>query len=268
MKTEIKVLRPLDAEKFRTLFSYGDDYCKPQDALRHYEPLIQSFEKLAVGRFFWFIGDFANCMHCFAGGDIENLTPFKMEDFATMSHLRLHEATHPEDLQKVLAFSKIWVELFVQSGAEFIKNLNVSLFFRMMDAKKNYYWIMVQYAEPIPDKNGKAVYGLVLATDISHIKKEGVPMMNILNTNTQTCQQFFCMENGELSQEECTVPLLTKREKEVLSLLTRGHGSKQIAHQLFVSVKTVDNHRQNMLHKTGSRSSSELVSLGIRLGIV
>jgi|SRR5680860_187469 len=268
MKTQIKVLQPLDAHAFRTLFSYEDNYCEPQDALRHYAPLIQSFEGLAVGRFFWFIGDFVNRVHCFAGGDIENLTPFKREEFSTMCHLRLHEATHPEDLHKVLAFSKIWIELFAQHGAEFIRNLNMSLFFRMMDAGKNYYWIMVQYAEPIPDKNGKAVYGLVLATDISHIKKEGVPMMNILNTNTQTCQQFFCMENGDLSQKEFAIPSFTKREKEVLTMLTRGYGSKQIADQLFVSIKTIDNHRQNMLHKTGSKSSSELVSMGIRLGIV
>ncbi len=268
MKTEIKVIKPLNVQSFQSLFSSEKEYYKPDDALCHYTPLIQSFERLAAGRSFWFIGDFVNGVHCFAGGDIETLTPFKKEEFATMPHLRLHEATHSDDLLKIMAFSKIWVDLNGQYETTATGNLNMSMFFRMMDAKKKYYWIMVQYVEAILDKKGKAVFGLALVTDISHIKKEGVPMMSIINTKTHTCQQFFCMENGELAQEEFGVPLFTNREKEVLTMLTKGHGSKQIAHHLCISVKTVDNHRQNMLHKTGSRSSSELVSMGIRLGMV
>jgi two-component system, LuxR family, response regulator FixJ len=54
---------------------------------------------------------------------------------------------------------------------------------------------------------------------------------------------------------------LTAREREVLELLAAGQRSKQIARNLSISVKTVEEHRANLLRKTGSASMLELVSL-------
>ncbi|OBX25429.1 regulatory LuxR family protein [Gelidibacter algens] len=76
------------------------------------------------------------------------------------------------------------------------------------------------------------------------------------------------MDNSFFSKTQFSAPQLTSREKEILQLLAKGFGSKQIASLLNISIKTVDNHRQNMLHKTGSKTSSELVSTAIRLIMV
>lgn len=57
--------------------------------------------------------------------------------------------------------------------------------------------------------------------------------------------------------------LLTRREKEILTCITEGLSSKQIAGKLFISENTVSNHRKNMLAKTGARSSAELIFLVI-----
>ena len=56
-------------------------------------------------------------------------------------------------------------------------------------------------------------------------------------------------------------PKLTQREKEILSLIALGLGSKQIADRLIISENTVANHRKNMLCKTGAKSSAELIYL-------
>lgn len=56
---------------------------------------------------------------------------------------------------------------------------------------------------------------------------------------------------------------LTSREKEILSFIAEGLSSKQIAARLFISENTVNNHRKNMLAKTGARSSAEMVSISI-----
>lgn len=53
---------------------------------------------------------------------------------------------------------------------------------------------------------------------------------------------------------------LSVREQEVLKLITHGYTSKTIAEKLFISVATVNNHRQNILAKTGRHSTSELVN--------
>jgi DNA-binding NarL/FixJ family response regulator len=51
---------------------------------------------------------------------------------------------------------------------------------------------------------------------------------------------------------------LTAREKEIVRLIIDGKKSKQIAETLFISIKTVDKHRSNILGKLGINSCSEL----------
>jgi len=60
------------------------------------------------------------------------------------------------------------------------------------------------------------------------------------------------------------IPRLTAREKDILSLIALGIGTKQIAERLKISRSTVANHRKNMLAKTGAKTSAELVYLTTR----
>ena len=62
--------------------------------------------------------------------------------------------------------------------------------------------------------------------------------------------------------------VLTAREEEVLKLVAEGHSSKEIAQLLFISVKTVERHRANMLQKLGLRDRLELTRYAIRAGLV
>ena len=55
---------------------------------------------------------------------------------------------------------------------------------------------------------------------------------------------------GEPAQIDPEVESLTPREKEVLRLLARGYTYKEIAEELFISVKTVETHASNVLRKT------------------
>ncbi|MUT94282.1 response regulator [Streptomyces sp. Z38] len=68
--------------------------------------------------------------------------------------------------------------------------------------------------------------------------------------------------------EEAPEHLLTPREEEVLKLVAEGHSSKEIAELLFISVKTVQRHRENLLHKLGLRDRLELTRYAIRAGLV
>ena len=56
---------------------------------------------------------------------------------------------------------------------------------------------------------------------------------------------------------------LTGREKEVLHLILKEQSNKEIADQLFVSVRTVDAHKRNLLDKTGSKNVAGLVLYAI-----
>lgn len=52
---------------------------------------------------------------------------------------------------------------------------------------------------------------------------------------------------------------ITQREHEVLSLIVQGKTSQEIAEQLFISHRTVETHRSNLLRKLGMKNTAELV---------
>jgi DNA-binding NarL/FixJ family response regulator len=62
--------------------------------------------------------------------------------------------------------------------------------------------------------------------------------------------------------------VLTARELEVLKLIAEANTSKEIAEKLFISIKTVDRHRQNILDKLGMRDRVELTRYAIRRGLI
>jgi DNA-binding NarL/FixJ family response regulator len=61
---------------------------------------------------------------------------------------------------------------------------------------------------------------------------------------------------------------LTPRELEILKLIAEAHTSKEIAEMLFISVKTVERHRANILEKLGMRDRVELTRYAIRRGLI
>ena len=61
---------------------------------------------------------------------------------------------------------------------------------------------------------------------------------------------------------------LTTREREVLHLAAEGHSSTEIAQRLFISPRTAETHRSNLMRKLGLHSQTELVQYAVRQGIV
>jgi two-component system response regulator NreC len=60
---------------------------------------------------------------------------------------------------------------------------------------------------------------------------------------------------------------LTPKEREVLQLLAEGKSTKQIAESLYVSIKTVESHRKQLMDKLKIRSVAELTKYAIREGL-
>ncbi|GKV56066.1 oxygen regulatory protein NreC [Sporosarcina sp. NCCP-2222] len=68
------------------------------------------------------------------------------------------------------------------------------------------------------------------------------------------------------SQEEETDPykILSRREIEILPLVAKGYGNKEIAEKLFISVKTVEAHKSKMMEKLNLKSRPELVEYALK----
>lgn len=65
---------------------------------------------------------------------------------------------------------------------------------------------------------------------------------------------------NDYKKEDVTVKInnLTAREKEILSMVINGNSNVEIAEKIFISVRTVENHRANILRKTSAKNFFEL----------
>lgn len=61
---------------------------------------------------------------------------------------------------------------------------------------------------------------------------------------------------------------ISKRESQVLNLITHEFTNKEIASALFISKQTVATHRKNLIHKLSVRNTAGLVRRSIELGII
>jgi DNA-binding NarL/FixJ family response regulator len=64
------------------------------------------------------------------------------------------------------------------------------------------------------------------------------------------------------------IPVITRREKEVLGLIAEGMTNNEIAGNLFISTTTVDTHRKNLLIKLGAKNTASLIRLATQLQII
>jgi len=74
--------------------------------------------------------------------------------------------------------------------------------------------------------------------------------------------------NGKKIRSDLDKKLLSKRELEVLELICSEYTTSEIAEKLFISPRTVDGHRNNLLLKTGSKNVAGLVIYGIQKKLV
>jgi len=72
----------------------------------------------------------------------------------------------------------------------------------------------------------------------------------------------------EMKITDAAYETLTPREQEITVLLAEGYSAKETAAKLFISPKTVENHRTSIMNKLGLHSTHELVRYAARLGLI
>lgn len=122
------------------------------------------------------------------------------------------------------------------------------------------------------------VSGMIKAGAKGYLLKDcaGSELVTAIKTvnknNTYICQDITNTLIDDFSKAQSVEyvgddTVLTNRENEILQLLTEGKTTKQIAQDLFISVKTVEAHRTNIMHKLDIRNLPELTKYAIRKGI-
>jgi len=81
-------------------------------------------------------------------------------------------------------------------------------------------------------------------------------------------ENFIRKAEGGKTQVPADEDALTKREKEIVALVADGLTNQQIAEKLFISARTVDTHRTNIMQKLNIHDVANLVRYAIEKGIV
>jgi len=75
-------------------------------------------------------------------------------------------------------------------------------------------------------------------------------------------------KNWDTAKKNSKTNLLTKRELEVLQLIAEENTNGEIAQALFISIRTVDTHRRNLLEKLSKKNTAGLVRYAIEIGLI
>ncbi len=78
----------------------------------------------------------------------------------------------------------------------------------------------------------------------------------------------FVTSNGADNKHSVAIASLSRREREIFVLLANGCPNREISKQLYISTRTVDTHRSNILKKLEAKTNAELVKMAIAEGLV
>lgn len=107
---------------------------------------------------------------------------------------------------------------------------------------------------------------LVKETGIDELKKA---IQIVFEGETYFSQQLLQniivnISNPVVKSSRNKVVDLTKREEDVLELICKGYSNKEIADSLFISQKTVEGHKSNLMEKTNTKSAINLMLFAIK----
>jgi len=105
------------------------------------------------------------------------------------------------------------------------------------------------------------------AEDVIHAVKRAALGESVLHPSVAKLVIKDYLSRVERGEDE-SFDHLSEREREILKLIAEGKTNREIAEMLFLSIKTVQAHRANLMHKLGMHDRTELVKYAIRKGII
>jgi DNA-binding NarL/FixJ family response regulator len=85
---------------------------------------------------------------------------------------------------------------------------------------------------------------------------------------TQTIMKGLMKQRTASKKSKPELPKISRREKEVLELIIKEHTTQEIADELFISLKTVESHRSNLLAKLNARNTAGLVRIAMENNLI
>lgn len=199
--------------------------------------------------------------HVYHSSNFESFLGYTKNEFEKGGEYFLDSKIHSEDYIALLQNGITLFDLLINISNEQRLNCKLINEFRILNASNQFIKVIEQQQALELDSKGNVWLALSIL-DIS-------PNQNI-NENLKA--QILNFKSGEfvrLLQTNVNKDLtLTKREIEILKHVKEGKLSKEISDTLFISVHTVNTHRQKILEKLSVNNSMEAVDIASKLGLI
>ena len=133
-----------------------------------------------------------------------------------------------------------------------------------------------------PEQPAQILVDSLRAGVTSYVKKDcSIPEIIDAVKETLNGNRFFCGQILEAIQEanlniddihdeafSCEAVLISKRECEIIVLISEGNTNVQIADKLFLSSHTVNTHRKNIMSKLGVKNTAGIVMYAVKTNLV
>lgn len=214
-----------------------------------------------VGPFYYYIFDLINLQFRFMSPEIKEVLGYPSEIVDVGFFL---SKIHPDDQPIFLNHENTVTDFFNKLPLDKITKYKVNYDYRVLNQQGNYVRILQQVAVLQYDDDKRILSTLGVHTDITHIKTENDSKLSFIGLDGEPSYYDVQVKELYVPSKE----LFSKREKEVVLLLLKGMKSTEIAAKLYISNYTVGTHRKNILAKTGTKNTPELINKIIREGLV
>jgi DNA-binding CsgD family transcriptional regulator len=201
--------------------------------------------------------------HVFSSYNMEELFGFDMLSIEKIGNKYINSRTHPDDYLSLTRNGISLLRFFYSTPVDERIKYKLINEYRILNAQDKYLRVIEQHQVLELDPRGNVWLALAVM-DISPNQEEYQGVKS----------QLFNYKTGQLvpvptSQSDAVgKPELTQRERQVLELIRDGYFSKEISEKLFISVHTVNTHRQRILEKLGVDNSMEAVKYASQLGLL
>ena len=194
-----------------------------------------------------------------------------------MMHGVTHKAHLGETMRKVLGSAADKFELAFKrvfsTGKPF---LNYEFSVELLTRTEQSHWVISCF--PINGSPGKLKLAAAVVLEVTELRRlqmwsqklltDSVHLLEALFASDQLFTDAFTRTTKPSPIKGMKTEELTPREREVIQLLARSKGNKEVAEELGISVRTIETYRARVMLKLSIHSLSELVHYAIRNGIV
>lgn len=208
---------------------------------------------IQVGHSFYTIGTHPDNEFEYCCPQIQTVLGFSHHE---LSSKLLQSRIHPADRISYSKYEQITSNFFSFLSPEKKLKYKARSDFRMKHKQGHDVRVVKQTmtAKNDPQKFGFQIFNIY--TDITHLKSTDDMTLSFIGMDGEPSFHNVHLPNLP------TVKQLSARENEILNLISQNNTSGEIAKILNISKHTVNNHRKNILRKTGSRGILELLTKG------